>query len=420
MNLVRGLLFDGLPRASAPLRALAAVSATVSALALTACVAEPAPARYGPAPLGIALPSQAIPLPGPGGGGRKMAILLPLTGGNAELGASMLKAAQLALSQPGSPTLDSRDTGGTPDGAARAAREALAAGDTIILGPLTSAETAAAAAVARTASVPMLAFTSDAAVAQPGVWTLGITPAQQVRRLVSAAVADNKVRIGAVLPVGAFGDALAAGVTEATTVAGLPPARIQRTANTPAGIGTALKEVSDYAARHPAGAGGTTPDPASLPPPVDALLLGVGGPLLVPTVPLLAAADLSPGQVRVLGPATWARDAASLPGLAGAWYAAPDPATRGQFEKQYIGRYNVPPRDFSSIAFDAAAIARVSAGPAGFDAASLTRPEGFGGTDGVIVLSADGRVRRGLGLFEIGPSGPRLIQPAPQALPPGS
>ena len=63
------------------------------------------------------------------------------------------KAAQLALDAPGAPPLDARDTGGTPSGAAAAAQAAIAAGAGLILGPLTSAETAAVAPVARPAGV---------------------------------------------------------------------------------------------------------------------------------------------------------------------------------------------------------------------------------------------------------------------------
>ena len=406
-------------RASAPLRAAPALSA---ALALGACVADPGPARYGPVPLGAALPSQAVPLPvpTPDAGPRRVALLLPLTGSNAEVGQAMLKAAQLALAAPGSPQLDSRDTGGTADGAMKAAREALAAGDTLILGPLTSPETVAVAPIARAAQVPVLAFTSDATVAQAGVWPLGITPAQQVRRLVAAAQAENKPRIAAVLPQGAFGDALEGGLIEAVATARLPPARIVRTPATLSGIGGGLKTVSDYSARHPA----TPADPAApaAPPPlVDTLLLGVTGPILAQVAPLLPASDLAPTQVRILGPATWARDAASLPGLSGALFAAPDPASRAAFAHDYTARYNLPPRDFADLAYDAAAMARVTAGQGGFDLAALTRPEGFAGADGVVALQPDGRVRRGLALFEVTPAGPHVIQPAATALsPPGT
>src|SRR5437588_430472 len=57
-------------------------------------------------------------------GAVKVALLVPQSGPNADLGKSMLEAAQLALFETGSDrlTLVPRDTGGTAEGAANAAR----------------------------------------------------------------------------------------------------------------------------------------------------------------------------------------------------------------------------------------------------------------------------------------------------------
>src|SRR3954463_8032154 len=88
------------------------------------------PPVYGGPGAGV---TNAMPTPA----GRRMAILLPLTGTSGDVGQSLLKAAQLATDAPGGPPLDGKDTGGNADGAARAAREALASGAGVILGPLT-------------------------------------------------------------------------------------------------------------------------------------------------------------------------------------------------------------------------------------------------------------------------------------------
>ena len=407
-----------------PRRTLAALSA---ALALSACVNPNQAGRYG-----------ASPDAAPQGGdtvtsGQHIAILLPLTGTNAEVGRTLLQAAQLSLAAPGSPTLDQYDTGGTADGAAQAARTALAAGAGILLGPLTAAETAAVTPVAKSANVPVLAFTSDASLAQPGVWTLGITPAQQVRRLVLAVAAENKSRVAAVLPQNGFGDALASGLRTAASEAGLPDPRIVRPPYSFTGFNDALKTVSDYANRRGAieaqqRAARASNDAdgrreaaeigrqAPPPPPMDALLLGASGSVLGQVVPLLAFYDVPPDQVRILGPATWLREASTLPGLAGAWFAAPDPAARSGFEQQYRAKYNGPPRDFASIAYDAAGMARSVASPQGFMVNALLRPDGFAGADGLIALQPDGRVRRGLAIFEVDRGGSHIVQPAPQSL----
>jgi len=71
-----------------------------------------------------------------------VALLVPLSGANAELGRAILDAAQLALFEvPGERLiLVPRDTAGTADGAAKAARAVIDDGAKLILGPLLATE----------------------------------------------------------------------------------------------------------------------------------------------------------------------------------------------------------------------------------------------------------------------------------------
>lgn len=407
---------------------------------LAACVTEPyASGGFGSipgTPYSLGMPGSPAPLPlaPTSAHGRVIAALLPLTGANAALGQGMLQAAQLALAAPGSPPLDAEDTAGTPDGAANAARAALAKGAGIIIGPLTAPETASVAPLAQAAAVPVLAFTSVSSEARPGIWTLGITPAQQVRALVRAVQGEGKSRLAAVLPQNAFGDALADGLAAATGAMGLPSPAVQRFAPGSFGdLNQALKDVSDYAGRRgviearqraarasntaagnreAARIGRETPPP----PPFDALFLGAVGSQLGEAVPLLTYYDIAPNETRVLGPALWAREAAHLPGLAGAWYAAPDPTARQGFVAAYSAKYGTPPPALSSLAYDSAAIARAAMGPDGISMSLLQRPDGFAGTDGLLALRPDGQVDRALAIFEVQPGGAKIVQPAAQSL----
>ena len=103
-----------------------------TALLLCAAVAA-CGGPQGPAPMGkpqqpyAGAPKPAIsshPLEPPTKEAVKVAILLPLSGPNADLGKAMLDAAQLALFTTGNDrlTLVPRDTTGTADGAANAAK----------------------------------------------------------------------------------------------------------------------------------------------------------------------------------------------------------------------------------------------------------------------------------------------------------
>ena len=395
-------------------------------LVLSACVQGPEGAPPGPST--VALPG--APLQGP----RAMALLLPLTGPNANVAYAMQQAAGLAASAQGSPPLDVRDTGGDPQRAADAAKAAIAAGDTIILGPLTAEETRAVGTVAVPANIPVLAFSSDSSVAAPGVWTLGITPGQQMRRLVAAARDEGRKRISALLPTGPFGDAVQAALTDAAGEAGLETPNIQRGGGSAASAEDALKSLTDYASRRGEleariKAMRDSTDPASReqaallasqpvpPPPFDTLVLGANGDILRKMASLLPAYDVIAPQVRVLGPSFWSTQTAHLGRMAGAWYAVPDPSQRSGFAAAFQSKYFIAPPQFADIAFDAALIGRSLAQDNDFSTAALTKSEGFSGVDGAMVLLPDGHVKRALAIYQItSGGGARIVSPAPSDL----
>ena len=369
---------------------------------------------------------------GAGPAGQRVAILLPLSGARADIGQAMLRAAQLALDVPGAPPLDAKDTAGTPEGAAAAAQSAIASGAGLILGPLTSQETAAVAPVARQANVAVLAFTNDPSQAQPGVWTLGITPGQQVRRLVAAAQGQGKSQIAALLPDSDFGHVMGQALTQATTSDGLPPPNVRFHASGMAGINSSARDLSDYASRRGpidaqirAARALQTPEgrhqaqelaKSQIPPPsFNALLLADTGEALAEIAAVLPYYDIDRGAVQIMGPSLWASSSSGAGQMGGAWYAAPDPAARANFEQGYTAKNGSPPPAVTDLAYDAASIARVLAGQGGFSIGALTQSAGFVGADGWFALLPDGQVRRALAVFAIERGGPQMVEPAPQS-----
>ncbi len=384
----RGPSYLGLGRALALL---------LASCGLSACVAQGGPPGYGP---NGAYPQQQFAT---APAGRRIAVLLPLSGANASLGQSMLLAAKLAFEPNATNAFDTQDTRGTPDGAATALRAAITAGAGIVVGPLTAGETAAVAPIARARNVSVLALTSDATKAQPGVWPLGLTPGQQVRTLVRAAAADYKRRIGAILPSNPFGDSLVAELIPAAAEAGLPPPLVLRFQGQ-SGLDAAIRQMGT-----PSDAPGSSPgNPLA----IDALLLGTPADTTLKVLPDLIRLGMGPDRIRILGTALWAREAAKLSPLAGAWFAGPPAETLKVFSDNYISHYGTPPRDVASIAFDAAAAAHAVSGPNGVDASVLLNPSGFAGANGVFRLLPNGQVRRNLALFEIGSTGLQS-RPAP-------
>jgi branched-chain amino acid transport system substrate-binding protein len=386
---------------------------------------------YGYGPGGAPVPLGGGPAGGPAG--HRVAILLPLSGARADIGQALLHGAQLALDVPGAPPLDVKDTGGTADGAAAAAHAAIADGAGLILGPLTSAETAAVAPIARAANVAVLAFTNDPSQAQPGVWPLGITPGQQMRRVVAAAQSQGKSQFAALLPDSDFGHVMGQALTQATGASGSPEPEIRYYASGMSAINAAARGVSGYASRRgpidaqmrAARAEGTPEGrhqaqelaKSSVPPPsFNALLLADTGEALSDIASLLPYYDIDRSAVQIVGPAQlWASSAGGSGQFPGAWYAAPDPAARANFAQAYSAKNGGDPSPIADLAYDAASIAR-ALGRQGFSVAALTQPAGFIGADGWFALLPDGQVRRALAVFAIERGGAaQMVEPAPQS-----
>jgi len=352
------------------------------------------------APIAMNQPPGAS-LGGAGAAAGPVAILLPLSGRMGEIGKPMLAAAQLSLSVPGSPVLVVKDTHGTPDGAAQAATEAIDGGARMILGPLTSAETAQVAPIARRAGVPVLAFTNDHAQAQVGVWTLGITPGQQVRRLWGAIRETSKGPVAAVLPDDDFGKAMGDELNRAASIESQPAPFVRMTGHGKDDIVAAVNELA-------------VPAASDQPLPYGAILLGATGNDLRVFVRAFADAKIDRAKVQILGPALWVDPASGSSAMVGAWFAAPDPATRGTLVRDYTAKYRQPPSPLADLASDGASIARVLAAQGRMNGAGLVQPAGFSGVDGWIGLLPDGQVRRGLAVFQIERNGrPAKISDAP-------
>jgi branched-chain amino acid transport system substrate-binding protein len=154
---------------------------------------------------------------------------------------------------------------------------------------------------------------------------------------------------------------------------------------------------------------------SSIPPPsFNTLLLADTGEALAEIATLLPYYDIDPPAVQIIGPALWASPSSGSGQFRGAWYAAPDPAARGNFEQAFAAKYGGGPAPLADLAYDAASIAHVLAAR-GFSVGALTQPAGFVGADGWFALLADGQVRRALAVFAIDRGGPQMVEPAPQS-----
>jgi len=384
-------------------------------LLLAGCGTVPArgPAAQAP-PAPAPAPTVVQPLPPPTvaptpAGPATAALLLPLSGANATLGQGMLDAAEMAVFdiKDSHLALLPRDTGGTPEGAAAAARAALDQGAHIIIGPLTAGEVQAVQPVAADHGIPVLAFSTAAALAGNGTYLFGFLPDDEVRRVVAFAHEKGVHRIAFLGPGTAYGHLIADSLKSAATEQGVELGPVVF-------FDPAVPQPIE--AIHHLGKPG---DDGKIALDGDALMLPMGGAQLKTVGQLLLANGIDPAHVHFLGTGLW--DDPSLigePSLQGAWYAAPDPAGRADFDRRFQKLYGHAPPRLATLAYDASALAaQLSTAPEGadFSPTALANPSGFLGVDGIFRLRPDGRGERGLAVLEIHATGPKVVSPARQS-----
>jgi len=397
-------------------------------LALVACMRGPmvaAPAGPPQPPVtGPGGPPPGGPPPPGAGGPVKVAVLLPLSGANAELGKAMLEAAQMALFTTGNDrlTLVPRDTTGTPDGAAGAARAALADGAQLILGPLLAAEVDAVKPVAGEAKINVIAFSTATQLAGDNVFLMGFLPRQEVVREAAFARESGLSRFAVLAPNSEYGRLMTDALRETAGQAG---GTVVKAESFDPRSGDASPAIQRLAGNTASAAPGTSPEPDAAPAPgptqrvsFDALLLPEGGDQLKQIARRLKTAGIGSPQVRLLGSGLWDdTSVSSEPALVGGWFAASPPDARREFQSRFQSTYGHAPPRLASLAFDAAALAAVLAkagGPAPFSHDAILNPSGFTGVDGLFRFTPQGLVQRGLAVLEVQPQGPVVVSPAPR------
>ena len=363
-------------------------------------------APAAPAPSGSLLPPISSATPAPTApkipeASATLGLLLPLSGTNGQLGQALDHAAEMALFDAADTktALVVRDTE-TPQGPAGAAQAALDEGANILLGPIFADHARQVGPVAANGHVVDVAFTTDKSVAGNGVYVMGILPGLQIDRIVDFASQQGRKSFAALLPDSPYGHLVADTFTAAA-------ARDH--------VGVSAVEYYPADAMEFSGPVGKL----ATDPPFDALLIPMGGFQLRSIVPLLAFYKIDTTQVKLLGSALW--DDPNLTAeraLDGAWYAAPADDSWASFAERYRAAYAADPPKLAGLAYDAVTMAAALAKSGDFSPQALTRPDGFTGVNGVFRFGADGLVQRNLAIYELGPNGATIKDPAAKSFGP--
>ncbi|MBL8648818.1 MAG: penicillin-binding protein activator [Sphingopyxis sp.] len=329
----------------------------------------------------------------------RVALLVPQTGPNADVGNAIANATTLAL-------LDTKTervritTYDTALGAAAAAQQAVADGNRLILGPLLTEDVAAVAPVARAAKVPVLSFSNDSGVAGNGVFIMGFVPGQSVERVVAYARGKGHTRFGALVPKNVYGDRSAAAFRAAVTEAGGTLVAVETYDRSATALTGAARRIANAGA-------------------MDAVLIADSGGNAVRAVPIIKGT----GGKQILGTELWNTDASlgSNPAMRGSWFASVSDGLYGQMAGSYRTRFGKAPYRLASLGYDSVLltvrIAREWKPGTAFPMSRLLAADGFGGIDGIFRFNNRGIAVRALEVSEVGAGGFRTVDPAPTKWP---
>lgn len=438
------------------------------------CGAPPAPQVFSPAPVAVVSSAETQqqeastvePDPLPVTTDQKpviVALLLPLSGPEQSTGRALLRAATMALFDAYDPglTILPMDTAADPAIAETRAHEAVAAGSSIVLGPLLASSVQAVGDVLAPAGIPMIGFSNDSSVARPGRFIMGFLPEAEVKRVVDYAVEEGLTNFGALVPLGRYGNRIRTAFGDTAADAGATISAIESYPPDADALFEPVKRLARYDERRDdvrqevrflrslrddmTDEIAAKLEEAEVMEGVDfdAVLVPEGGALMRTLAPLLPFYEIDPNRVKLMGTGLW-NDEGLLgePPLQGAWFAAPDPASPQAFLTRFNDTFGEPAPRLATLAYDAVSlVARLAREPV--DDAVLTSPqdpgdlsvdarfrrdprfalerflatEGFVGVDGLFRFLPDGTAERSLAVLELNSRGFQVVDPAPDSFP---
>ena len=333
----------------------------------------------------------------PGDDGRhRIALLVPLSGSNAEVGQSIANATTMALLDTNANNLRIT-TYDTNAGAADAATRAVADGNKLILGPLMRENVDPIAARARPAGIPLISFSNDLSVAAPDIYVMGHAPEQSVARTIAYARSRGARRFAALIPDGEYGKRTSAALSQAAAAAGASVTSIEPYNRGNTSIVSAAERLK---AR-----GG-----------FDAVLIADGARLSAMAAAVLKTAEPVP---MILGTELWSGESriASSAAVRGGMFSTVSDGRFRQFSTSYESRFGGQPSRIATLGYDAVLltlrIARDWTPGSNFPTGKMLASDGFLGLDGPFRFHSNGTGERAMEVRQVGNDSVTVIDAAP-------
>ncbi len=327
----------------------------------------------------------------------RVALLVPMSGPNAEVGQSIANSTTMALLDTNAQNLRIT-TYDTSTGPAAAANKAIQDGNKLILGPLVGDEVPTVATIARAARVPMISYATDLGVNARDVFAMGTAPVNSLDRTVAFAKSRGIAKFALLFPNGDYGARVRVAYDQAIKAAGGALVASESYDRSNPSIVSAARRLRTR--------GG-----------FDAVLIADGARLAALAAPQLKA----PGAAspRILGTELWSGESvlSSTPALRGAWFSAITDSRFKTFADSYQNRFGSRPFRVATQGYDSVLltirVARDWRPGTPFPTARLADAGGFLGLDGPFRFSPSGQIERALEVREVRAGAIAVVSPAP-------
>lgn len=370
-------------------------------------------------------------------GNFRVGMLLPLTGEAAKYGNGLKNASLMALDDVKADNLILQfyDTKSTSSGARIAAEAAINQNAQLIIGPLTSNAVKAIKDETSYRNVPVIAFSTDASVLQPKVYTMGLLVKEQVNRIIAYAASQGRSRFALLLPDDETGIAIAKAAVITAQQHGVKITRIAFYRPNTTDFAEPVKQLSDFSARSArlkrikgslgAQSGNINAQRALKrleraqalgDVDFDAVIIPESGAKLKAALAMFGYYDIYSPKVRFLGTAIWENTDLSRETMAsGSWFPALSRSHSNYFINKYGENFGEKPNSLYSLAYDAVALSAALAKKNETDInTAITSPEGYIGINGVFRLFPNGTNEHSLDVMEVSSSGDKTINQAPR------
>lgn len=338
----------------------------------------------------------------------RVGVLLPLSGDAAAVGQGLRNATMIALEDINNPNLILQfyDTKSTPEGARVAVENAINQRVKMIVGPLMSSEVEAISYQTRKHDIPVIAFSTNDAVLQPQVYTIGLLIEEQVNRIVSHAAQKGRSRFALLLPDNATGIAVAKSAVKAAKKYGGTVSRIAFYPQETTDFSDIIRKMSEYDRRSASNGSGVD---------FDAVIVPETGSRLKSATAMFGYYDVFYPDVMFLGTSVWENTNLNKETtLNKAVYPTLSRSHSAYFNKKYQSMYGTYPSGIFALAYDAVALSSALAkrNPYNLDEA-ITSPDGFVGINGAFRFFGNGKNQHSLDIMQITPSADVVIDSAP-------